>query len=75
MDNLLEPTDAQLWQREVTCYCKERQVVSRRDPSKDQYVICSRQCWDRMLRDGMHEPGSLYKEWVGSNVTSFYTTT
>jgi hypothetical protein len=63
-----------LFERQVLCYCKTTMVISRRDPSKDRWAVCSVGCWEKMLNEGMHEPGSLYREWVGSNVTGFYTT-
>jgi hypothetical protein len=58
----LSTPDEPLWEREVTCYCGERKVVSRRDPSKDKYVVCSRGCWEKMVDEGNHEPGSLLRE-------------
>lgn len=50
------------WEREITCYCGGNKVVTRRDPSKDRYACCSIGCWDSMVRDGNHEPGSLMRE-------------
>jgi hypothetical protein len=48
--------------RLVPCYCGKTKVVSRRDPSKDRYVVCSRECWDRMVSEGNQETGSLLRE-------------
>jgi hypothetical protein len=53
------------WQREVPCYCRKSMVVSRRDPSKDKYAVCSSGCWDKMVQDGNQEPGSLLREYSG----------
>lgn len=50
------------WEREVPCYCGNRIVVTRRAPAFDKYVVCSRGCWDSMVRDGKYESGSLYVE-------------
>lgn len=50
------------WEREVKCYCGDRMVTSRRDPSKDKYVVCSHDCWSKMVSEGNSEPGSLYAE-------------
>jgi hypothetical protein len=51
-----------LWEREVPCYCGRSLVVTRRDPSKDKYIVCSQGCWDKMLTEGNQEPGSLFRE-------------
>lgn len=48
--------------RQVTCYCGRAMVVSRRDPSKDRYAVCSSGCWDSMVNDGNHELGTLFRE-------------
>lgn len=50
------------WEREVTCYCGGSRVVTRRDPSKDKYAVCSLGCWTRMIKEGNNEPGSLFRE-------------
>lgn len=50
------------WERQVACYCGERIVTTRRDPSKDRYVVCSRECWDRMVDRGDQEPGALIRD-------------
>lgn len=51
------------WEREVPCYGCARIVTSRRPPAYDRYVVCSRGCWDKMVDDGNHEPGSLLREY------------
>lgn len=48
--------------RLVSCYCGKTNVVTRRDPSKDKYVVCSRECWDRMVDEGNQESGALIRE-------------
>lgn len=48
--------------RLAPCYCGKTTVVSRRDPVFDKYVVCSRECWDRMVEQGNHEPGALIRE-------------
>lgn len=50
------------WEREVPCYCGNRVVTSRRPPVFDKYVVCSKGCWDKMVAEGNHEPGSLMRE-------------
>ena len=49
------------WNRLVRCYCGKTDVVSRRDPSKDKYVVCSQECWTKMVDEGRPEPGSLLR--------------
>lgn len=61
MSDFLDTVDLD-WNRLVTCYCGKTQVVSRRDPVFDPYVVCSQECWTRMVQDGKHEPGALLRE-------------
>ena len=51
------------WNRLVTCYCGKTKVVSRRDPSKDRWVVCSLECWNKMVDEGNAEPGSLMRSY------------
>lgn len=60
MDSQLIPEP--IWEREARCYCGASEVVTRRDPSKDKYIVCSQGCWDKMVREGNQEPGSLFRE-------------
>jgi len=50
------------WEREVPCYCGKSKVVTRRDPSKDKYAVCSTGCWNKMVQEGNSEPGALLRE-------------
>jgi hypothetical protein len=47
------------WEREVPCYCGLSKVVTRRPPAYDRYAVCSFGCWQKMVREGNNEPGSL----------------
>lgn len=48
--------------RYVRCFCGKTEVVTRRDPSKDQFAICSKDCFDDMVRAGKNESGTLMRE-------------
>lgn len=52
------------WEREVSCFCGSTKVVTRRDPSKDKYAVCSLGCWEKLVAEGKNEPGSLMREVI-----------
>lgn len=59
---LMHVEEQEIGFRYVSCYCGQRQVVSRRPPEFDKYAVCSRACFDKQVNDGKNEPQSLLRE-------------